>query len=295
MCAVIFRVRRSVSASDLNRRMTVSSRLIRGLCATTALSALLATAPVQFAPDFDLGAPVLKGKPAHARDGDDDGGRGGGRGGGDDNGGRGGGDDDGGRGRGGDDGGRGSDDDGGDDHGGHGRGSDDAGGDDHGGRSRGGDDPGGDDHRVRGSDDDDGNSGRGGGDDRADDRGAKVEIEGDKIEVTFADGTKQEIENGRFEQKDAAGRTIVERPAIRADFERLNAATTAGASIGTSVRSNGSKVEVSGRNIEVEHADGWKEEIEGGRYEMKDPNNNTVVERAATSDDRARLEDLAGF
>jgi hypothetical protein len=88
---------------------------------------------------------------------------------------------------------------------------------------------------------------------------------------------------------------VVERPATQADFERLNAATTAGASIETSMGSNGSKVEVAGRNIEVEHADGWKEEIEAGRYEMKDPNGNTVVERAATADDRARLESVAGF
>jgi hypothetical protein len=61
------------------------------------------------------------------------------------------------------------------------------------------------------------------------------------------------------------------------------------------VRSNGASIEVSGRDVEVTHADGWREEIEGDRYEMKDPNNNTVVERAATGDDRSRLESLASF
>ena len=125
--------------------------------------------------------------------------------------------------------------------------------------------------------------------------GTKVEIDGDKIEVTFADGTKQEIENGRFEQKNAAGRTVVERPATRADVERLQRAAAApGVSMErATARSDGSKVEVSGRNIEVTHADGWREEIENGRYEMKDPNNDTVVERATTSADRSRLEGLA--
>jgi hypothetical protein len=58
---------------------------------------------------------------------------------------------------------------------------------------------------------------------------------------------------------------------------------------GSEVRS----VEVSSRAIEVRYATGWKEEIEGGRYEMKDPNNNTVVERRATQADVNRMRALA--
>ena len=49
------------------------------------------------------------------------------------------------------------------------------------------------------------------------------------------------------------------------------------------------EVERRGFNIEVRYDDGWKEEIENGRYELKDPNNRTVVERAATFEDRARI------
>ena len=103
-----------------------------------------------------------------------------------------------------------------------GSGSGGSGGDDHGGR-RGSDDGSGDDH-----------GGRRGGDDRArnDDRrngaehinaatGDRVEIAGNSIEVVHPDGTKEEIENGRFEQKNAAGRTVVERPATQADAARL--------------------------------------------------------------------------
>ena len=53
---------------------------------------------------------------------------------------------------------------------------------------------------------------------------------------------------------------------------------------------DGTKIEVSGNDIEVEFANGWKEEIEDGQFEMKDPSGNTVVERPATEEDRARLE-----
>ena len=266
--------------------MAISKQLRHGLCGT-ALAALLVAAPLQFA--LDLGGDVLalKGKAVFARGGGDDGGSSGRGGGGDSS--------------------------GGGDHGGSsGRGGGDAGGDDHGGNSgHGGDNGDDDDHGGssghgsddRGGGDDQGDSsGRGSGDDRGgEDRTShgdmKVESEGDKIEVTFPDGTKQEIENGRFEQKNAAGRTIVERPATRADFERLRGAAAApGAPIGrVSSHSDGSKVEVSGRDIEVRHADGWKEEIQNDRYEMKDANDNTVVERAATSEDRSRLEGLADF
>jgi hypothetical protein len=111
------------------------------------------------------------------------------------------------------------------------------------GSGRGGDDGGNDDNSGPGNGDDRGNndnSGPGNGDDRAnnddddrddDDRdehvnpatGARVEIEGNNIEVVFPDGTKEEIEAGRFERKNALGRTIVERPATGADFARLRA------------------------------------------------------------------------
>ncbi|MEE8444714.1 MAG: hypothetical protein V3S44_05150, partial [Alphaproteobacteria bacterium] len=53
---------------------------------------------------------------------------------------------------------------------------------------------------------------------------------------------------------------------------------------------DGIKIEVLGDKIEVTYSDGWKEEIENGQYEMKDPNGNTVIERPATAADRSRLE-----
>jgi hypothetical protein len=53
-------------------------------------------------------------------------------------------------------------------------------------------------------------------------------------------------------------------------------------------------VEINGSDIEVQHPDGIKEKIENGRYEMKDANDRTIVERDATESDRGRLRALAG-
>ena len=72
------------------------------------------------------------------------------------------------------------------------------------------------------------------------------------------------------------------------------ATTMAGMAKSTSIPATGDKVEINGSSIEVGHADGTKEEIENGRFEMKDANGRTIVERPATEADRARLEGLAG-
>lgn len=238
-------------------------------------ASLFAAAPYGLSYDPASGLIALEKSLAMARDGN--------RGGGDDNGG----DDD--HGRGGDDdrdddhsGGDDDDDDdngGSDDRGGRGRGGDDD-------RGRGGDDDGDDDHSGRNDDGDDRGRGqaRGRGDD--DDSG---------IEVTLSDGSRIEIEDGRFERKDAAGRTIEERPATRRDYARLQQAGTAsgGGRIGPngSIRGGGTvaKLETNGRNIEVTYSDGWKEEIEAGRYELKDASGRTVIQRPARPSDRARL------
>ncbi|KUJ78199.1 hypothetical protein AVO45_09425 [Ruegeria marisrubri] len=112
--------------------------------------------------------------------------------------------------------------------------------------------------------------------------------------MTFSDGSRIEIENGRFERKDPQGRTIEERPATAADRAMLANARSHNvdrrAGLG---RARGGGVvasfEINGRDVEVTYVDGWKEEIQNGRYEMKDANNNTVVERNATQRDVDRL------
>jgi len=111
-----------------------------------------------------------------------------------------------------------------------GRGSDDTHVDDNGGRKGG---------KGRGADD------RKGDDRKSDDRGGKkkrggttptptptptpgpvsvvkVERTATEIEVRYSDGTKEEIEGGRYERKDANGRTVEQRPATQADIARLS-------------------------------------------------------------------------
>ena len=121
---------------------------------------------------------------------------------------------------GGSDGGHGGSGSGGGDHDGGGH---DGGGHDGGGGGDSGGDGGG--NSGRGGNDDDGADDNGGrhGAEHVGRTGAKVEVSGRGIEVVHASGIKEEIENGRFEMKDASGRTIVERPATAADRARLAA------------------------------------------------------------------------
>lgn len=106
------------------------------------------------------------------------------------------------------------------DSGGHGRGGDDHGGDDHGGRGHGGDDNGGDDGgRHHSSDDGSAQGGSAGGGSGI----TKLERSAGGIEVTYADGTREEVQGGVYERKNSAGRTVEERPATQADINRLSA------------------------------------------------------------------------
>jgi hypothetical protein len=130
----------------------------------------------------------------------------------------------------------GSDDSGGDDNGGGGHGGDDNGGDDNGGGGHGGDDNGGDDNGGNSGGDDGSDSGDDDGSDSGDDSSSsdgstggtgdgsgvtKIESSSAGIEVTYGDGSREEIEDGRYEMKNAAGRTVEERPATQADIDRL--------------------------------------------------------------------------
>lgn len=201
----------------------MTNRPFRMRLAVLLLAGAAIAAPVSVRLDPDAGLRLTSAM-AFAKDGDrggdDSGGRGGDDRGGDDHGGRGGDD------RGGDDhGGRGSDDRGGDDHGG--RGGEDRGGDDHGGRGRGRDDGHSDDHGGHGRGRDDRPSGTAGGGTvgggAAGSRPTEIERSARGIEVSYADGWREELENGRYELKDAQGRTVVERRATTEDMQRLSA------------------------------------------------------------------------
>lgn len=195
----------------------MTNRPFRMRLAVLLLAGAAIAAPVSVRLDPDAGLRLTSAM-AFAKDGDRGGDGSGGRGG-DDRGG----DDHGGRG-GGDHGGRGGDDRGGDDHGG--RGGDDRGGDDHGGRGRGRDDGHSDDHGGHGRGRDDRPSGTAGGDTvgggAAGSRPTEIERSARGIEVSYADGWREELENGRYELKDAQGRTVVERRATTEDMQRLS-------------------------------------------------------------------------
>lgn len=168
-------------------------------------AAMLVALPFQFGAAPDGGLVALKPSMALAKSGSGKDGNGGG----DDNSGSGGGSDD--------------DDDGG--NSGPGGGSDDDGSDDS-------DDDRGRRHGGHGTDDTaagggtggvaGGTGGAAGGGGGAGGGGVtKFEVSATGVEVTFSDGTKQEIENGRFQRKNSAGRTVEERPATQADLDRL--------------------------------------------------------------------------
>ena len=196
-----------------------------------------------------------------------------------------------------------------DDGGRSGRGSDDddAAGDDRWReRGRGGDDPAGGRSRRRPS----GRCGDarwGGGGARRRGGGlqvVKIERTAAGVEVVYSNGIKEEIEGGRYELKNPAGRTVVERAATQRGPGRINAnvrasrhragAVAAGRTLAPPGGRRRARSRSRGNAIEVVYTTGWKEEIEAGRYELKDPNNNTVVQRRATGADRNRLLALAG-
>lgn len=146
-----------------------------------------------------------------------------------------------------------------------------------------------------------GTAGRGGsaGGGRAAVGVTKVEVASDGIEIEYADGTKETIDDGRYERRNAANRTVEERPATGADLARLKAVTTGlrvpsgparDAAEGGEVR----RVETGGNRIEVTYRNGWREEVDAGTYRIRDRFNRTVVRRPATREDLSRLRSLAG-
>ncbi len=187
-------------------------------------------------------------------------------------------------------------------------GGDDGGSDDSGSGSSGsgsGGDDGRDDSRSGEREDDDRGRDRGrdrGSEKRGRERESKsrsesAEIQGSHIEVRYANGFKDEIENGIFERKDPSGVTVSRRPATDADRARLTGAANRISRSLSRERDRAARTihaEIAGDNIEIRYSDGWKEEIEAGRYELKDPNNNTVIQRRARQSDIIRLRQLAG-
>ena len=65
--------------------------------------------------------------------------------------------------------------------------------------------------------------------------------------------------------------------------------TTSSGSAQTVNSATQDRVRLDGPNIQVLHRNGMTETVNGGRYEMKDARGRTIINRPATSQDRARL------
>ena len=125
----------------------------------------------------------------------------------------------------------------------------------------------------------------------------RVQTTSGGIEIVYADGSVEEIANGRYLRRDIDSRRVEERYATGADVARLRAignalAVPARTRAGDEGGDRPRRIERDGADIEVTYANGWREAVEAGRYLMKDRFNRTVVNRPATAEDRARLDAL---
>ena len=185
-----------------------------------------------------------------------------------------------------DDSGGGDDDGGKDDDSGHGGGDD--GDDDNSGH--GGDDDGGDD-------DGGGNGGNGGGTGGSTAGGSGNGDSGasrsDFLMLHFVDGHVEQVRGGVFERSDRSGRIVERRKASGSDIRRLSAYRAAGP--GRDKLQGLVMVSAARTEVQVIDRNGWSEIVEGGRYQLTDPNGNLVTRRAATQDDIQRIRAMAGF
>lgn len=121
---------------------------------------------------------------------------------------------------------------------------------------------------------------------------AKVEVFGTTVQINYLDGSREEVEGGIYERKNTAGRTVEQRAATPADLTRLTDLAAAFEAANPINDSPIVEVERLGTSVEIKFADGSKVEIAAGIYELKDTNNKTILERAATPADSAALEQL---
>lgn len=125
----------------------------------------------------------------------------------------------------------------------------------------------------------------------------RIEVSSSGVKIRYADGGREEIENGRYELRDPSGRRVERRTAKGSDIARLKAVSTR-VSIRSVTRRDARQddvqsVRTSGNSIRVTYANGWIENISGGTYRLIDPYERTVATRPATRMDRSRLQKLA--
>ena len=126
---------------------------------------------------------------------------------------------------------------------------------------------------------------------------SRIEVSSSGIEIRYANGAREEIQNGRYRVRDQNGNRVVQRRATGADVVRLRAISErvsirsvvgqrqAGSAI-ASVRSRSNAVTFTYRN-------GWTETLRGNTYTLSDPYGRTVAMRPATREDTRRLGRIA--
>ncbi len=125
----------------------------------------------------------------------------------------------------------------------------------------------------------------------------RVEVSRSGVKIRYADGGREEIENGKYELLDPSGRRVERRTAKGSDIARLKAVSTR-VSIRSVTRNdarqqNVRSVRSSGNSIQVTYANGWIEVISGGTYRLIDPYERAVATRPATRTDLSRLKKSA--
>ncbi|MBF9036231.1 hypothetical protein HKCCE2091_18455 [Rhodobacterales bacterium HKCCE2091] len=123
-----------------------------------------------------------------------------------------------------------------------------------------------------------------------------AEVSASGIEVTYRDGSREQVRDGMLIRRSADGTVTGTRRAHGADLVRLRAIASAFAlhldgSSGGRVRPV--RIEIRGRDVTVTYSNGWMEAVTGGRYVSTDRYGNPVVSRPATDADRDRLGALA--
>ncbi len=125
----------------------------------------------------------------------------------------------------------------------------------------------------------------------------RIEVSNSGVKIRYADGGREEIENGRYELRDPSGHRVERRTAKGSDIARLKAVSTR-VSIRSVTRRDARQDDVrsvrsSGSSIRVTYSNGWIEDIFSGTYRLIDPYERTVATRPATRKDLSRLQKLA--
>ena len=125
----------------------------------------------------------------------------------------------------------------------------------------------------------------------------RVEVSRSGVKIRYADGGREEIQNGTYELRNPGGQRIERRHAKGSDIARLKAMSSRVSIRSVTRRDTKNEdiesIEASSTSIQVTYSNGWKEEVTERTYRLVDPYGRTAAIRPATRVDRNRLRKLA--